>query len=591
MKKIIRTHFYVIGFMCRVVPVFTGANLLLCTLKSGLDAYTMVFAFRKVIQAFETGLTWRETVLFLGVLLLLNLLCTLLKAFCENRLRPVAMKKLKAALETELFGISKSVEMKEYDSPAFYQDLYWSLFHGYEYMEKVYAGCENFCSALASVVSLVLIIGTVDRAALALVVLVVAAGVGLQTARNRIAWRKDMELVKDEHRLEYIDKLFYQKEFLQEMRIQGFGEYFLRQFRMEGRQMEEIYRSYGRRESLLTFVGSFFADSFPIYILYTGYLVWKTGVTGAFSLADFTSLFTSIDVLKNNLMWMSGMAAEAGKNALYIEKLRSVTDRRQADSGKQEEESNGRPILPEKAEFRNVCFSYEPGKNVLRNIELEISRGEKIALVGYNGAGKSTLLNLLLRLYHCTEGKIFINGREISEYSPEELTGSFSCVFQDFHLLPVSIAENVAMDESYDEEKVWECLEECGLRPYVESLPEGIRTVITEEYADCGTGVSGGQGQKLALARALYRGADFLILDEPAASMDPVSEYEFNRLIRKLNKTLIIVSHRLTSTYFMDRIILLEDGRIKEQGNHKELMALQGEYCSLYRMQAERYRM
>lgn len=273
MGKISKSHFYVIGFMGRVAPVFTGANLFLCALKSGLDAYTMVFAFRTVIQVFEEGRPWREALLFLGILFLLNLLCVLMKAFCENRWRPVAMKKLKAAVETELFHISRSVELKEYDSPAFYQDLYWSLFHGCEYMEKVYAGSENFCSALASVVSLVLIIGSVDRAALVLAILVVIAGVALQRARDRLAWRKDMELVKDEHRLEYIDKLFYQKEFLKEMRIQGFGSFFLEQFQKEGQQIEGIHRRYGGRQSGLVFVKTFLADSFPIYILYTGYLV------------------------------------------------------------------------------------------------------------------------------------------------------------------------------------------------------------------------------------------------------------------------------------------------------------------------------
>lgn len=591
MRKVCRSHFYVIAFMCHVTPVFTGLNLLVCMLKSAIDAYTMVFAFRKVIQNFEIGQTWRKTVSFLGMLLILNLFCFLLKAFCENKWRPVAMKKLKTAIETRLFCISKSVELKEFDVPAFYQDLHWSLFHGYEYMEKVYAGSEKFCSALASVVSLTLVIGTVDYVALVLVILVVVAGVSLQVVKDRVSWERDMGLVKNEHRLEYIDKLFYQKEFLKEMRVQGFGMFFLKQFKKEERQIEEIYQKYGFRESQLTFIKNFFADSFPIYILYTGYLVWKTGVTGGFSLADFAALFTSIDVLKNNLMWMSDILAEAGKNALYIEKIQSVLEYQQAADQRMGADRNILPMSVVKAQFQNVYFSYGSGKDALKDVSFTISQGEKIALVGYNGAGKSTLLNLLLRLYDCSKGKILINGREILEYSFEELTRSFSSVFQDFHLLPVTIAENVAMGRAYDESKVWECLEKCGLRSYVESLPGGINTVITQEYADCGVGISGGQGQKIAVARALYHGSDFLILDEPASSMDPVSEYEFNDLIRKLDKTIIIVSHRLTTTYFMDKIILLADGKIKEQGSHKELMARKGEYYSLYRTQAERYRM
>ncbi|MCI8401052.1 MAG: ABC transporter ATP-binding protein [Lachnospiraceae bacterium] len=590
MKKIWKSHMSVLRRMWRVIPFFTATNLGLCVLQAVLDTYTMVYTFRVVIQAFEGGRPYRDVLIFLGLLLGANLSVTFLKAYYMNRLRPVAMKKLQASLEEELFWVSAKAELKQFDSPDFYQDLYWCVSHGYEYTEKEYQSCENFCNAFSAILSLFFIVLTIDAVALCLVGFTVTACLWARGRRGRFTYEKDMKLAGNEHHLEYIDKLFYQKEYLKEMRVQGFGGYFRRKFLAQCREAEETAGWYGAREGWLGFLEGFVLNAFPVYILYTGYLIWQVGVTGIFSLADFTSLFTSIDVLKNNLMWVSGLLAEAGKNAMYLEKLTKILEQKGQMRG-EEQESEAEAVAIEEIVFDNVSFSYEEEKETLKDISFSMKSGEKLALVGYNGAGKTTLLKLLLGLYHKAGGTVRINGKDISEYPAGVLVRSFACVFQDFKMLPVTIGENVSMSPDYDEEKVMRCLEQSGLGPYIRSLPEGIRTVVTQEYADEGVGVSGGQMQKLALARALYREAGFLILDEPASAMDPASEYEFNRMIKELNQTLLIVSHRLSTTWFMDQIILLESGRIREKGSHEELMARKAEYYGLYRLQAEKYRL
>ena len=588
MKRLWTGYGCALRFFFRSIPLFTAANLLLCTLTSALDAFTMVYTFRVVIQIFEAERPYVEVAVFLGALFCANLLCHLLNALCEGRYRPVAMKRMQNSMETELFRMASAVELRKYDQPAFYQELHWAMLHGCETLEQVMQSLEKLCKALSSILSLLLIVWSSDTVALCIVAACVIAGTLAQSRRNHLAYRKDMEVASCEHKIEYIDKLFYQKEYLKEMRVQGFGDFFLRQFHGQCKKTVQTVKRYGRRQVKLAFLQNFFLDSLPIYIVYTGYLVYQVGVVQVFSLADFTSLFTSIDVLKNNVMWLSRIATEAQKHALYMEKLQSVLLQERCGNDREEgQELNAVHTI----EFSHVGFSYEAETPALRDICLIVAEGEKVALVGYNGAGKTTLLKLLMRLYSSGSGTIRINGRDIADYSFRDWMAHTACVFQEVRLLPVSIAENVAMTETCDEAKVKRCLQDCGMLEKVEALPQGIYTVITEEYADQGTGLSGGELQKIAVAQALYQGAELLILDEPASAMDPAGEYEFNRLIRGLNKTLLIVSHRLTTTYFMDQIVLMKEGEIQEKGTHAQLMAQRGDYYQLYCMQAQKYQM
>ena len=214
--------------------------------------------------------------------------------------------------------------------------------------------------------------------------------------------------------------------------------------------------------------------------------------------------------------------------------------------------------------------------------------GEKIALVGYNGAGKSTLTNLLLRLYDIKDGSIEIGGRDIREETVNSHRARFAAVFQDFCIFGATIGENVALQKDYDSERVLEALKLAG---FTKPLPNGTDTVLLREFDDEGLMLSGGEQQKIAIARVFYKQCPYIILDEPSANLDPVSEYELNQAISRNceNRTVIFISHRLSTTRHADRILMLENGRIIESGSHDELMALDGKYAYMFKLQAEKY--
>ena len=251
-------------------------------------------------------------------------------------------------------------------------------------------------------------------------------------------------------------------------------------------------------------------------------------------------------------------------------------------------------VDPDTAEFtfHDVSFRYpETDVYALRHLDLTIRRGEKLAVVGRNGSGKSTMIKLLCRLYDPTEGTITVNGIDIREFDYSEYLRLFGVVFQDFTLMAFSVGENVAACEEYDEEKVWRCLDMAGVGERVRKMPKGLAQCITALYEEDGEDLSGGEEQKVAIARALYKDAPFVILDEPTAALDPKSEAEIYARFDEISggRTAVYISHRMSSCRFCERIVVFADGAVVEDGTHADLLKKNGAYAELWNAQAQHY--
>lgn len=243
-------------------------------------------------------------------------------------------------------------------------------------------------------------------------------------------------------------------------------------------------------------------------------------------------------------------------------------------------------------EFKNVSFRY-PGSNnySLKNINLKINNGEHLAVVGRNGSGKTTFIKLMCRLYDVTEGEILINGVNIKDYTEESINRLYSVVFQDFQMFSLPVSDNISADKKYDRERMLDCLEQANIKDRILNMPNKENSYLYKDIDKTGVEISGGEAQKLALARALYKNSPVVILDEPTAALDPVAENEiynrFNSFVE--NKTAIYISHRLSSCVFCSRIAVFDNARLAETGTHSQLLENKGKYSELWNAQAQYY--
>ncbi len=319
------------------------------------------------------------------------------------------------------------------------------------------------------------------------------------------------------------------------------------------------------------------------------YLLYQTLVADALAYSELFALYRSVSSLQYDLTWMTNLLPEFQQHAMYIGKIRTFleTDNTLPD--------NGTSAVPREGaiEIAHLDFAYpNVEKLTLRDVSLSIPHGAKIAFVGYNGAGKSTLVKLLMRLYDPTAGTIFYGGNALPDYPLAQYRERVAVLFQDYQIIAATLAENVTMGAEVDEARVLDVLHKVGFDEMLQKLPLGIHTPLTKEFDDEGVNLSGGEAQKIAIARVLYSNAQVLILDEPSSALDPLSEYRLNETIRELasDKTVIFISHRLSTTRMADTIFMLENGTIIEQGSHDELIAQDGKYAEMFNLQAEKYR-
>lgn len=362
-----------------------------------------------------------------------------------------------------------------------------------------------------------------------------------------------------------------------------------------GKRQHEIYADKHRHMSRsrdFWLYNSTFAHGVQIAqecILYS-YLVWCV-ICNGLSIGDFTLYIGAIRTFSSTVTETLNSLAGLRDNSRQVNDFRTFVEYPDSDGNK------GKPLeLLESYnfEFRNVSFKYAgQEKYALKNLNLVINQGERLAVVGLNGAGKTTFIKLLLRLYDVTEGEILLNGVNIKEYDRGDYYRIFAPVFQNVEIFAFPLCENVSMDtpENTDKKKTEECLELAGFTEKLKSLPDGVDTELLKVIHDDGVDLSGGEKQKLALARALYKNAPFVVLDEPTAVLDALAEYklymDFDKLIG--SKSAVYISHRLSSTRFCDHIAMFEAGEMVEYGTHKELLAKEGKYAEMFEVQAQYY--
>ena len=548
------------------------------------------FYMRFIVYGLENGKSYNFFLIYLGVCALVYMTIELYFLINQGYVDPVFINKVNNSLGKLLFNKAQNVELRCFEDTEFYNkytlamdkadsrlietvDTFWGVIFGF----------------IAAIVSFVFLF-QIDKFAVLFVIFPIIGNFVFNRKLGVIDYERNKEMALHNRKNAYVNRVMYMPEYSKEMRLTNVFNLMKKRFNesMEGiSKVAEKYKGRGAINHILrcSFTFSFIFEGMLIYGSYRT-LVSKTMI--ASELAVITSMMVASTWI---LIEFTDSCMKSYQNGLYMDNLRNFLEYEEVIP---EDYAGDKPAEEiESIEFRNVCFSYDGKENIIENLSLKMEGSKTYALVGYNGAGKSTLIKLLLRFYDPTSGEILLNGRNIKEYELKEYRKLFACAFQDHMLFSASIKENVLMRECTkdDDEKVIKALKNAGVYDKVSELPEGIETIMTKEFDENGAVLSGGESQKIVVARAFASGALVNVFDEPSSALDPIAEYElFDNIIRnKEKKTMLFISHRLSSVKDADRVFLLSDKNILEAGTHEELMKLNGKYANMYRKQAENY--
>lgn len=402
----------------------------------------------------------------------------------------------------------------------------------------------------------------------------------------------DKELVINETRSRATVKFYYfynlskDTSASKDIKLYNFEDYFTYTLAKIISNLEKITKQYGPQSfkvssvrALLNFIRELVAYSYLVYLTYNGSITVSDFI---FYFGIITGFSNWIVKLVGSISRMEYCCKSCGLYRNYIEDDLLYDNKNKIDFKSLES-----------IEFNNVSFKYpNADNNTLHNISFKIKKGENIAIIGENGAGKTTIIKLLCGLYDTTEGSILVNNKDITLYSKESYFDLFSVVFQDYFFMPMSIAENISIDKNFDKEKLYSAFEKAGILKKIESLKDKENTPMIKDIYKDAAEFSGGEKQKLLLAKAIYKNAPILILDEPTAALDPIAERELYQKYNEITKDKIsfFISHRLSSTVFCDKILFVSDGKITEVGTHAELMSLKGAYYRMFQAQSYYYK-
>ena len=565
-------------------------------LSAMLTQFTMLFfnMYVKNILFLKTLLTvidskgeFSQYIKYLLMFLAVSVLCKALSWY-GNYVSSCSTKVVLKRLNNLIFRKALSLDVANYEDPAFY-DKYQRATDITD-MGYFDALCFDVATLFGTVLSLILVVITVVQVnpLYLLFTLPSAAVFAVELAKSRKVYKRDLEKTGNDRIKAYIKRTIFLREYSKDMRTSNIFLVMIKRFDAAVKANIMILKEYGVPLFIYSTVSSFFSEFLPTVGTYA-FAGSQFIYTDTMTISAFSVVVSSINSVNRAANMLAGSFSGISRLALYFSNLREFFDYEPGiTSGKEI------PGKFESLEFRNVSFRYLGAeKDSLKNVSFTLNKGEKLAVVGLNGAGKTTLVKLMMRFYDPTEGEILWNGRNIKEFDIEKYRLQFGAVFQDYKNFALSVNENVICRVCDENDKAFaeEAMKNSGAWDKISTLPDKGETVLTKEFDKNGVGLSGGENQKLSTARLFARNFEVAVLDEPSSALDPVAEYKmYDNLVRATEgKSVVYISHRLSSAVLSDRIIVLDGGSIAERGNHTELLALGGIYAEMFNHQADAY--
>lgn len=587
LKRSISNILFALRQVWEVAPLYFIMYYAMTFVWGALDFLEGSYLLRMIVSGIEKATPTRTIVTFMLVIAVADILAGALNSYYWNVVSPPKYQLVSATIRKKLFRKASQVELSCYETPAFYDKYMKAMDEANNRIEKVMGTIDNLIWNTISLCCNSFLLFLIDPVLILFGLFPLLLGI-VRRWKNRV--NHDMVAARKpiDRRVKYVRRTFYLGEYAKEMRIGGMYRRMLGELMCTYTDFRDMMRKYGLRLALAQYIQKVGLEVITILGAML-YAVWRT-LSGGMTIGDCIVILNSIGTISYCLNYMVQNFAEFGEHSLFLEDVRYFLDYDVA----MPEDENAPEAHGGDIELSNVSFRYTGAEqDTLHNVSMRIGAGERVALVGLNGSGKTTLVKLLLRLYDPTEGQVRMGGRDARDYRLSSYRNSFSCVFQDFRVFSMSVQENVLLrtPREGDRERVTEALRESGAWGKVESLPRGLDSVLTREFDENGINLSGGEAQKVSLARVFAEDAPFIILDEPSSALDPIAEHTmFRNMMRAAQgRGVLFISHRLATAVDADRIYLMDGGRIAEVGTHRELMERGGKYAEMFRLQAKNY--
>lgn len=605
--SIFKNNIFMIGKVIRYIPVYVVLRIFHGVMYGILDFSATLFSYHLLRQVSDIG-DFGNAVLVIALMAGFKLAFYLFDMWFQQLHDPAQKQKLHLGMHRELFEKALSLDLACFDDPEFYNDFVWAMNESDTRATAVLDSTATFIHRTVSTVSILSLLFTIEPVVALILLASSVIAMICNMIGNKVNFKHRKETNSYWRKKDYINRVYHLADYAKELRVGKADDLLMKEYEENNNKIIETDVKYGKKYFLWWGLGwELLGDitHFAVLIYMVFALKDDPSQVGAFAAA--------VGVIWRIRWTLSSLAEIISKfveHSLFIEKYREFMRF-------VPEIKDGEAELPEfeSLEFRNVSFSYEfathpkykfhdtdykppkaeDGKNALRNINLKLTAGDKIAIVGYNGAGKTTLIKLMMRLYDPTEGEILYNGVDIKTYDPVAYRKKIGTVFQDYKIFAATVAQNVVngeYDEQTERDTVLSALDNADFTDKLATLKNGIDTHLTREFDDEGTNLSGGEAQKVAIARVFAADYPIVIMDEPSSALDPMAEYNLNQSILKNteDKTVVFISHRLSTTRIADKIYMFAKGELVEQGSHQELLAQNGKYAEMFKLQSEKYR-